>query len=130
VDAALADHATADLGAHVLGHDVQADVGEDEVPDVFTQGPAVVHLDRGDAQGFLPDFGGPGVVTSAHVAAHVGLVAFDGAPGYELALEEDGLVHGHVVVLVAHGKDVVVEDDVALVDVVAEVADDVLAHGL
>ncbi len=57
-------------------------------------------------------------------------MALDGRPGHQLALPEDGLIGGHVVVLIAHGEDVVVEDDVALVDVVAEVLDDVLADRL
>ncbi|MBV6412139.1 MAG: hypothetical protein GAKPKEKM_03060 [Rhodocyclaceae bacterium] len=126
--AALADGAGAHLGLHVVLHDVEADVGEDQVPDVFPQLALLDHLHRRDAQRLLPDFDGVRVVAAAHVAADVGLVALDGGPRDQPAGMEDRLVDGDVVVLVAQAEDVVVEDDVARVQVVAEVVLDVLAH--
>ena len=126
--APLADRGGADLGLHVVAHDVEADVGEDQLPDILAQLALLDHLDRRDAQPFLPDFGRVRVVAAGDRAADVGLVPLDRGPGDEPALEEHRLVHRDVVVLVAEAEHVVVEDDVAGVDLVAEIALDVLAH--
>jgi hypothetical protein len=85
--AALADGAGAHLGLHVVLHDVEADVGEDQVPHVLAQLALLDHLDRRDAQRLLPDLDGVRVVAAAHVAADVGLVALDGRPADQLAAE-------------------------------------------
>ena len=126
--APLADGAAADLGAHVGLDDGQADVGEDEVPHVPAQDAALDHLDRRDAQRLLPDLGGGRVVAAAHGAADVGHVPLGGGPADQRPGHEDGLEGGHVVVLVAQGEDVVVEEDVPRVDLAAEALGDVLAH--
>jgi hypothetical protein len=123
----LADRARAHLGLHVVLDDVEPHVGEDQVPDVLAQLAAVDHLDRRDAQRLLPDLDRVRVVAAGDVAADVGLVALDCGPRDQFAVEEHRLEHRHVVVLVAQAEDVVVEDHVARMQVVAEVLLDVLA---
>ncbi len=125
--AALADGAGSHLGAHVVLHDIEANVGEDQVPDVLAQLAALVDLDRRDAQRLLPDLGRVRVVAAGDRAADVGLVSLGRRPGDQLVFEEDRLEDGDVVVLVAQREDVVVEDDVAGVDVAVEIVGDVLA---
>jgi len=126
--AALAHDAGADLGAQVLANDVEADVGEDEIPDVPPELPLFVDLDGRDAERFLPDLGRVRVVSPRDRPPDVGLVSLGGGPGDELVLEEDRFVDGDVVVLVSHAEDVVVEDDVSGMDVVTVVVEDVLAY--
>ena len=125
---ALADRARADLGLHVVPHDVEADVGEDEVPHVLAELATLDHLDRGNAQRLLPHLGRVRVVAAGHRAADVRLVPLDGGPRGEPPLAEHRLEHRDVVVLVAEGEHVVVEEHVARGDVVAEFRPDVLAH--
>ncbi len=127
-EASLADRAGADLGLHVVLDDVEADVGEDQLPDVLAQLALLDHLDRRNPQRLLPHLGGVRVVAAGDGAADVGLVSLDGGPRDEPALEEHRLEHRDVVVLVAEAEHVVVEDHVARVDLVAVVRLDVLAH--
>ena len=128
-DAALADVAGADLRFHVVLHDIETDVGEDQIPDVLSQFSLLVDFDRRDAERLLPNLDRVRIVAAGHRAADVGLVALDRGPGDQLVLEEHRLVYRDVVVLVPEGKHVVVEDDVAGMNIVAEVVADVLAHG-
>jgi len=126
--APFADDARAHLRLHVLADDVEPDVGEDQIPDVLPKLPPVDDLDRRDPQPFLPALRGVGVVAALHGAADVGLVTLCRGPGDEPTVMEDRLVDRDVVELVSQGEDVVVEDHVPLVEVVAEVVANVLAH--
>src|SRR6202011_2564273 len=47
---ALADTARADLRLHVVLHDIEADVGEDQVPYILAQSSLLVDLHRRNAQ--------------------------------------------------------------------------------
>ena len=104
--------------------DLEPDVRAHEVPDVAAQLAAVVDLQRRDPERLLPDLARARVVAAGGHAADVGDVALARGPRDELALEEDRQEDADVRVLVAAAEDVVVEDDVAVVDVVAEVLDD------
>jgi hypothetical protein len=126
--APLADGAGTHLGLHVVLHDVEPHVGEDQVPDVLAQLAAVDDFDRRDPQRLLPDLDRVRVVAAGNGAADVGLVALHRGPARELALEEHRLEHRDVVVLVAQREHVVVEEHVAFVDVAVEQLADVLAH--
>ena len=128
-DAAVTDVAGADLRFHVVLHDIETDVGEDQIPNVFSQFSFLVNLDRRDAQRLLPHLDRVRIVAAGHRAADVGLVALDRGPGDQLALEEHRLVDRDVVVLVAEREHVVVEDDVAGMNIIAVVVADVFAHG-
>ena len=130
LEAALADDAAADLRLDVLLDDLVADVGEDQVPDVAPQLAALVDLDGGNAQRFLPHLARLRVVAARDRAADVGLVALARGPGHQRAAVEDRLEHRDVVVLVAAAEHVVVQDDVARVDVLAEEPHHVLAGRL
>ena len=125
----FSDYAASDLRLHVLRHDVEADVREDQVPHVLPEFSLLVDLHRGNPECLLPYLRGVGVVAPLHAPADIGLVTLAGRPGHQLVLIKDGLVNGHVVVLVPHGEDIVVEDDVARVDLITEILDDVFAHG-
>ncbi len=125
--AALADGTGAHLRPHIMLHDVEANVGENKVPHVFSKFAALIDLDRRNPQAFLPDLGGIRVVAAGHRAADVGLVALCGRPCDQLAFKEDRLEDGDVVVLVAHGEDVVVKYHVAVINIAVEIFNDVLA---
>ena len=85
-------------------------------------------FDGGDAQGFLPYFRCVGIVAAGDRAADIRLVALAGGPGYELLVMKDRPVDGDIVVLIAHGKDVVMKYDVPGVNLGPEVFDYVFAH--
>ena len=106
------------------------DVRPHEVPHVAAQLTAVVDLQRRDPERLLPDLPRARVVAAGRHAADVGDVALARAPRDELAVVEDRQEDADVGVLVAAAVDVVVEDDVAVVQVVAEVLDDVLQRRL
>ena len=120
LDLTLADGARADHRAHVLGDDVEANVAEDEVPDVVAAPAAFVELERRDPQALLPQIGRVRVVGAGDGAADVGLVGGDHDPAELLALVEDRLGDLPVGELVATGVRVVVENDVTLEDVAPE----------
>ena len=114
LELALADGAGADHRAHVLGDDVEADVAEDEVPDVVATPTALEELERRDPQALMPEVGRVRVVRAGDGAADVGLVRRDHDPAEVLAFVEDRLRHLPVRELVAARERVVVQDDVAL----------------
>ena len=124
----LADGAGAHLGFQIVLHDVEADIGKNQIPDVAAQLALLVDFHRRNAQRLLPDFLGVGIVAARHGAADIGLMALHRGPGDQRAVVEDRLIDGDVVVLVAEREHVVVEDHVAVVNVVAEIAHQVLAH--
>ena len=124
----LADGAGAHLGFQIVLHDVEADIGKDQIPDVAAQLALLVDLYGRNAQRLLPDFLGIGIVAARHGAADIGLMALHRRPRHQRAVVEDRLIDGDVVVLVAEAEHVVVEDHVAVVNVVAEIAHQVLAH--
>ena len=122
-EAAPADRAGADHRLDVLRDDLEPDIRADEVPYVATQLAAVVDLQGRDPEGLLPDLARAGVVAPRGHPTDVGDVALARGPRDVLALEEDRHEDAHVRVLVAAAEDVVVQDDVTLVDVFAEVLD-------
>ena len=129
-EAALADRARADHRLDVLGDDLEPDVRPHEVPDVAAQLPAIVDLQRRDAERLLPDLPRARVIAARRHAADVRDVALARAPRDELTVVEDRQEDADVRVLVAAAVDVVVEDHVAVVQVVAEVLDDPLQRRL
>ena len=129
-EAALADRARADHRLDVLGDDVEPDVRAHEIPHVAPQHAAVLDLQRRDPERLLPDLARAGVVATGGHAADVGDVALARGPRDELAVEEDREEDTDVRVLVAAAVDVVVDEDIAVVQVVAEVLDDPLQRRL
>ena len=119
----LAHVAGARAGLGVLGHDVEAGVGENHVPHVAPQLPGLPHFERRDAQPLVPDFGCLGVVSTRGAPAQVRLVGLTGGPGDKFILEEDGLEHAQVVDLVAAEVNVVVKNHVSGPDIVLEIFD-------
>jgi hypothetical protein len=55
-------------------------------------------------------------------------MALAGGPGHQLSIPEDGLERGHVVVLVAQAEHVVVENHIAVVQIVAVIFQQILTH--
>ena len=108
--------------------DIEADIGEDQPPDVFLQLTLFIDLDRRNTQRLLPDFLGVGIVAAAHIAADIGLMTFHRHPANQRLTVKYRLIDRHVIVLVAERKDVVVEYDIAGMDIVAEEVLDVFAH--
>ena len=98
----------------------QPHVGENQLPHVAPQPALVPQLHRRDAQGFLVDLHSLGVAGALDRAADVRPVAPAGGPRHQLALGKDRLVETHVRMLQVGTPDIVVDEDVAVVDVVAE----------
>ena len=129
-DPALAHRRAADLRLDVLLDDGVADVREDRAPDILAPLAAVEDFERRDAERLLPDFARIRVVAAGDRAADIGLMALAGGPADRLAVEENRAEYRDIVVLVAAGEDVVVQENVARVHVVSEKIDDCLAHRL
>ncbi|MDT4864723.1 hypothetical protein FQZ97_994930 [compost metagenome] len=121
-----ADRAAADHRPDVLHDEAEPDVRGEQVPHVLARHALLGQLERRDAERLLPDVAGVGVVAAGGHAADVGEVTRGRGPADQPALGEDRQEDSGVGVLVAAVVDVVVDDDVALVDVVPEVLDDVL----
>ena len=128
--APLTDGAATDLRLDILLDDLQPDVGENQVPDIASELAALKNFYRGYAQRLLPDFTCLGVVATGHGAADIGLVTLAGGPGDQRLAIEDRLEDGDIVILVATAEHIVVQDDVAGVDVVTEKAHHVFAGRL
>ena len=100
-----AELAGADLGPGVALHQrPQADVGQDQLPDVAAPAAAADHPDRRDAEGFLPYLGGLRVGGPGHRAADVGPVAPAGHPARQGAVVEHRGEHPGVGVLDVAGQ--------------------------
>src|SRR5215813_5457487 len=103
-----------------------AHVGGDQLHHVVAQATCIVELERGDADAFLPDLRGPGVVGAVGGAADVALVgAIDGPEGEALA-HEHGQEGGEVWEVIAAVIRIVEEKHVAGPDAPREV----VGHGL
>ena len=97
-----------------------AHVVEDEIERGLVGHAAVHDADGRDADAFLEDLGGvAGEAARAH-AAHVAPVRAHHREDEEPPVREERIDHGHVVQVGAAGIGVVVQEDVARVDVVAE----------
>lgn len=81
---------------------------------------AVPDLHRRNAQALGIDLGGVGVVAGRHGAADIGEMPLADRPVDQLALVEDRLVHAGIDGVAAAEGRIVVQDQVAFVDVVAE----------
>ncbi len=129
-DSAFADRGAADLSADVLLDDLIADVGEDHAPDVTAQLAPLVDLERRNPQRLLPHLPRLRVVAASHGAADIRLVTLGRCPGHQRFAMEYGPEGSHIVVLVAAGEDIVVQDHVARINLVAKKPDDLLARRL
>ena len=98
----------------------QPHVGEDQLPHVAPEPALLPQLHRRDAQGLLVDLHRLGIAGALDRPADVRPVAPAGGPRHQLAVYEDRLVEPHVRVLQVGAPDVVVDEDVPVVDVVAE----------
>ncbi len=122
----IADRAAAHGGLDVLLDDGEADVAENQIPDILALLALLMELHRRDAQRFLPDFRGAGVVGAGHRAADIGLVAVDGREADQPLAEKDRPDDLDIGRLVAAGERVVVDDHIARIQAALEVGDDVL----
>ncbi len=77
---------------------------------------------------FLPDFGGPRIVSAWHGSPDIGLMPLGSRPGYEFIFVKNRLIDSHIVVLIPQRENIVMEDDITRIDLLAEVIHDVLAH--
>ena len=124
--------------AHLAGADQRVEiallvaprphVGEDHVEHVVARLALVPDLHRRNAQAFGVDFLGIGIVAGGHRPADIGQMALADRPVDQLALVEDRLVHAGVDGVAAAEGRIVVQDQVALVDVALEELGDRL-HG-
>ena len=122
---AFADLAGADQGVEVaLLIAARAHVGQDHVQHVLARLPPVPDLDRRNAQAFGVDLFRTGVIARRHRAADIGQVALADGPVFQAPLPEDRPVETGVDGVAATPGGVVVDDQVALVDVVAEIPRD------
>ena len=120
---AFTDLAGADQGIEVaLLVAACAHVREDEIHDVGARLAAVPDFDRRNAQALCIDFRRVRVVAGGHGAADVGQVTLAYGPIAQLSFVEDRLVHAHVDRMTAAEGGIVVQDQIAFVDVVTEIA--------
>ena len=127
---ALADLAGADQGVEVAFLvAARAHVGEDEIDHVIARLAAVPDLDRRNAQTLGIDFGGVRIVAGRYRTTDVGQMTLAHRPVAQLALVKDRLVHAHVDGMAAAEGRVVVQDQIAFVNVVAEIARDRFHRG-
>ncbi len=120
---AFADLTGADQGVEVaLLVAARAHVGENEIDHVGARLAAVPNLDRRNAQALGVDFRRVRIVAGGDGAADIGQMTLADGPVAQLALVEDRLVHAHVDGVAAAEGRIVVQDQVAFMDVVAEIA--------
>ena len=108
----------------------QPHVGEDQLPHVAPEPALLPQLDRRDTKGLLVDLHRLGVAGALDRAADVGPVAPAGGPRHQFAVGEHGLVEPHVRVLQVGAPDVVVDEDIPVVDVVAEEVHQIATTGV
>ena len=122
-EVALADLAGADQGVEVaLLVAAGADIREDEIHHVVARLAPVPDLDRRNAQALSVDFPCVRIVAGGHGSADIGQMPLAHSPVAQLPLVEDRLVHAHVDRVAAAEGRIVVQDQVAFVDVVTEIA--------
>ena len=95
-------------------------VGEDHVQHVVARLALVPDLHRRNAQALGIDILGIGIVARRHRPADVGQMALAHRPVDQLAVIEDRLVHAGIDGMTAAEGRIIVEDEVALVDVALE----------
>ena len=126
----LCDHATADLGGDIFFDNLEPDIGEYQVPDIIASLAFLVDLQRRDSKCFLPDFPGFRVVATRHAAADVCLVSLACRPGNQLFVDKDRLEDRYIVVLVALRENIVVQENVARIDLITEVGENSFTNWL
>ena len=110
---------SADEGAEVAVVGAgRAVVGEQQLPHLDHVLAALLNLDRGDAHAFVEDLGGLAGEAAGHHAAHLRHVADGDGVAHELAPVEHGLDEGVLGRVHAAPVGVVVDDDVAFLDLI------------
>ena len=125
----LANSTTAHRRLNVFLHNREANVAKDQIPHVLTLFPAFADFDRCNAQGFLKDFSGAGVVSAGYRPANIGLVALDRGKSDQALVDENRTGNGDICRLVAASVGIVVNDDVARIEPSGEILDHVLDTG-
>src|SRR5262245_648316 len=85
---ALADTACADLRLHVMLHDIETDVGEDQVPYILAQSALLIDLDWRNSQRLLPDLDRVGIVAPGNRTPDIRLVTLYRGPRNQFVFEE------------------------------------------
>ena len=126
----LCDHATADLGGDIFFDNLEPDVGEYQVPDIIAPLAFLVDLQRRDSKCFLPDFPGFRIVATRHATADVCLVPLACRPGNQLFVDKDRLEDRYIVVLIALRENIVVQENVAWIDLITEAGENSFTNWL
>ena len=113
-----ADLTGADQGVEIpLLVAARAHVGQQHVQHVVTRLALVPDFHGGNAQTFGKNLFGFGVITCGHRTTNVGQVALAHGPEHQLALIENGVVHAGINDVATRIIGVVMQDQIAFVDV-------------
>ena len=106
-----------------------AHVRQKQVDDVIARLALVPQLERRDTQTFGENLGGGGVIACGNRPADIGQVAFADGPEHQLALVEHRIIHAGVDDVRSAIFGIVVQDQVAVVDIALEILGDRFHRG-
>ena len=124
-DPFLGDPAGAERGVQIAETLVrQAHVAQNQGQGGLVRHPALIELDRWDADAFLVDVRGQARIAAGRHAADIRPMGPDRREYHQLAVGEHGIQNRHVVQVGAAAIGVVQQDDIARLDIAVE-----LLHG-
>ena len=118
-----------DLCFNIFLNHGEPNVGKNEIPHIFTKLTLFIELHSRNTNGFLPNFRGIGIVTALHRTANICLMSFCRSPTNQSVIVENGFENCYIIILVAHGKNIIMDYNITGENVFAILVNNHTANG-